>query len=229
MTDTFATTIQNAYTETKQAFMSWSALESYRRLVCPPAVSPDPGFAIFYTAPRYKPDLAIVGQNPSNFAGRGPWTAEPNRTMLSGSIPNRNSYQEDKHFFAEALGSLFAGHETLLAEAVGLNVWHFQASSSEAREAPKDLMAFCEATTLSIVRAMQPKAIICFGRPAFCTLTGRSSGHHVAGTLRGEWLDVDGSRVWFVYHPSASWARNVAVHDTPLVVAEVAAYIRQRS
>jgi uracil-DNA glycosylase len=225
MRDDFDATIQKAYIDTMGFFTKLSAEEAYRKYVCPEAMCGEPGFAIFYTPPAAEPELAVIGQNPANFAGRGSWKAEPNKTMLSGTAPSRNSYHEDSHFFAEALGTMFAGHDDLLAHAVGLNVWHFQASSDDAKTAPKDLIAFCEATTRDVVSAMKPKTIICFGRAAFFALTNKRKGHRIPGTVRAEWLDVDGSRVWFIYHPTSSRTRHVASHDAPIVLNDIAAYI----
>jgi hypothetical protein len=223
--DNFDATIQKSYADTMDFFTKSSEMETHRKYVCPQALNGKPGFAIFYTPPVANPALAIIGQNPSNFAGSGPWTAEPNGTMLSGKIPRRNSYREDRHYFAKALGRLSKGHEDLLTDAVGLNAWHFQASSDDAKRAPKKLVEFCEATTKTVVAAMRPKAIFCFGRAAFYALTVKRKGRHVPGTLNAEWLDVDGSRVWFVYHLTSSRTRDVAAHDAPIVLGEIAKYL----
>ena len=224
---TFEATIQRAYTDTMSSFKKFSRIERYRKFVCPPALGGEPGFAIFYTPPEVKPTLVIIGQNPSNFAGNGAWTEEPNKTMLSGTIPARNSYLQDRHYFAKSLGNLFRGHEHLLENAVGLNVWHFQASSDDARCAPKELVRSCESTTRSLVAAMKPAAILCFSRHAFYALSKNRKGERVQGT-NAEWLDIEDSRVWYVYHPTSSRTRLVSAHDAPIVLAEVESYLTNR-
>ena len=86
MRDSLSETIQKAYDDTSAYFAALSADDALRRFVCPAALDGKPGFAIFYTPPVPEPALAILGQNPSNFARNGPWTAEPNRTMPASSI-----------------------------------------------------------------------------------------------------------------------------------------------
>jgi hypothetical protein len=228
MRESLSATIQKAYDDTTAFFTTLSAKDELRRFVCPAALNGKPGFAIFYTPPISEPALAIIGQNPSNFARNGPWTAEPNEAMLSGTIPGRNSYREDRHYFAETIGSLFGGHEDLLADAVGLNVWHFQASSELAKAAPLLLKRSCEATTRTLVKTIQPKAILCFSRVAFAALTEKRKGRPVHGARKAECLDVAGSRIWYVSHPTSSYTRADAAHDAPIALSEIAQYLATR-
>ena len=227
MQDNFDATVQAAYADTMDFFTKLAADDDVRKYVCPPARHGRPGFTIFYTPPALRPVLSIIGQNPSNFAGNGTWTAEPNGVMLSGTIPDRNSYRDDRHFFANSLGTLFDGNEDLLADAVGLNAWHFQATSDDAKAAPQRLKRFCEATTRTVVGAMKPKTILCFSRYAFYALSRDRKGQPIKGTLKAEWLDIDESRVWYVYHPTSSRTRDISRHDSPIVLNEIAAYVRK--
>jgi hypothetical protein len=224
----FEKTVGEAYANTLAAFQKWSEDEAYRPYVVPEATAPKPGFAIFYTPRIMNPRLLIVGQNPANFAGRGPLTAFPNGVMLSAEAPTRNSYLEDDHGFAVALRQLFACHLDLLQSAVGMNVWHFQASSAQAVVAPRELRRFCQATTLSLIEAMKPAAVLCFGKRAFNVVRQKIKGTDIDGTkaLR---VTTPLTQAWYVRHATGSWTKDAAFQDTPVVLAEIDAYIASRA
>src|SRR5882762_4524593 len=70
----------------------------------------NPGFAALYTAPRQRPDLLILGQNPGNFdPNNRVWNDEPNRIMMSGQVPTFNSYVVQEHNFGRELRRYFKG------------------------------------------------------------------------------------------------------------------------
>lgn len=146
------TLVRLEYVNTLTAFYNWSTNELFAPFVLPLATAQSPGFAILYTPLVEKPRVCIIGQNPANFAGRASWKTDLNRIMLRPCIPSSNSYLADDHDFARALRNQFAAHPELLQEAVGLNVWHFQARSDDVGFAPRELKRFCAATTRKICR-----------------------------------------------------------------------------
>lgn len=79
------------YADTERIFTDWSLKAEYRPYTNPPSMAGEVGFAIFYTPAQDRPELLIIGQNPSDFSSNGDLSAEPNGTMLSRSIPTRNS------------------------------------------------------------------------------------------------------------------------------------------
>jgi hypothetical protein len=224
--DNFEATIKAAYADTMASFTKLSAVDAYRKYVCPPALNGAPGFAIFYTPVIYRPRLLIVGQNPSDFSDVGSLTADPNGEWLSGSVPTRNSYLDDQHDFALALRRLFAKHGPMLRAAVGMNVWHYQ-SKSKAHLAPECLINHCVATTQTLVKAMDPQAILCFGRPAFDALRGQDDGMLIAET-KARRVITSSTGIWYVQHPSARWSRTAAAHDMPIVLGEISAFLDRR-
>jgi hypothetical protein len=225
----FEDVVTKAYRDTAAKFLRWSTDDEFKKYVVPPATKPKPGFAIFYTPPVYMPPLLIVGLNPSDFSDSKSLVAKPNGLMLSGTIPTCNSYLDHKHDFAKKLGQLFAGHEALLASAVGMNFWHFQCKAEdEPNKAPHPLRKHCADTTEALILAMKPRTILCFSSLAFERLCGRRTPNSVPGT-RSRWVDVGETRIWYVYHPTGSRTRIVSAHDTPIVLREIAAYLMRQS
>ena len=227
MQDSLANVLASVYAETKRRFTTWSTSAEYRPFTNPPATAGDVGFAILYTPARYRPNLLIVGQNPSDFSDNGDPGAEPNGEMLSGSIPTRNSYLLDDHRFAKQLRKLFVGHRDLLASAVGMNVWYFQCTSG-ANGAPEPLRDYCAEATRTIVAAIGPRAVLCFGRPAFDALRGSDSGTIISGT-KARRLSQRETEIWYVQHPTGARPPSVPAHDTPIVLTEIEAYLGRSS
>ena len=64
------------------------------------------GFCILYTSPSYNPDILIIGQNPSNFNQTNVMSDE-DMYMMSGQIPEINSYVQHDHKFALKIREVF--------------------------------------------------------------------------------------------------------------------------
>jgi hypothetical protein len=218
----FHKAVNEAYADTMDHFRRWSKEEGYESYVVPPATDPEPGFAIFYTPPVYRPPLLIVGQNPANFAGMQSLETEPNGTMLSGKPPEYNSYLEDDHAFALRIRKVFRGYESLRDAAVGMNVWHFQAKS-KATSAPEPLLDFCQATTQRLVNMMKPKAILCFGDPAFKAISEGRKAVRLTGQVKE--VALAESRLWGVCHLTAKYTQAQAAVDTPKALASIWKYL----
>jgi hypothetical protein len=214
----FAATLDRAYRRTREQFERWAFNPEYYKYVVPPATKPRAGFAICYTPPIFQPKLLIVGQNPSNFAGAGSLEASPNDQMLSGQPPSVSSYDAHEHLFGRALRDAFSQHPQLYEGCVGMNVWHFQCTSS-ASSAPKPLKDFFEETSREVVDAMQPCNVLCFGRPAFSTLAG--TDRRVKGAAKAETVTRGGTVYWYVPHLTGSWSRADAERDLPIVLDEM--------
>jgi hypothetical protein len=125
------------------------------------------------------------------------------------------------HAFGLALQSAFEGFKALLAEAVGMNVWHFQAKIN-ASSAPRPLREFCESSTRTLIERMEPRHILCFGDPAYrpaCFGQGETMSDEGA-TIKCRYQG--GIKVWGVPHLTGSYTRFEAMFCTPTVVAAIA-------
>ncbi len=212
----FKEAVDRAYRDTREKFEARKNDPAYLPYVVPDATSPHVGFAIFYTPATFRPKLLLVGQNPANFAAGQNLRDSPNTEMLSGmELPLKNTYIEHKHRLAKALQKGFARHPGLLADCVGMNVWHFQCVS-RAESAPQDLLRFCECTTRSLVKAIQAKHILCLGRPAFSALLSQ----RVSDTNRAEVVSLGSSKLWYVPHP-AGRPRSDFKDDLPVVLEKI--------
>jgi hypothetical protein len=215
-------TVQRLYDSTRTRFETLAENERYRQYVVPASTAPAVGFAIFYTPYRFSPELVIAGQNPSNFSGRNsPLTAPPNRDMLSGIRPTKSSYVEHEHLFASALGEAFEIIPELLADAVGMNVWHFQCVS-EAEKAPKDLIEFCENNSERLVDSLSPRNVLCLGRVPWKALTRRDRGERVPDTKYAESVRIGDTTYYFTWHPTGSHDQRGAKDDLMLLADRIA-------
>ncbi|MBP2315560.1 hypothetical protein [Azospirillum soli] len=175
------------------------------------------GFAIFYSPPRESPPLLICGINPSNFDGRNaPLDGPNNRAMLSGRIPETNSYLNNGHLFGERLMALF--DRDLIRSAVGMNVWHFQAVAN-ADKAPKDLRRNCEERTLRLIRATRPAAVLALGMPLLKAMD--VPVHPMPDTRAAKRAEFHGIPVFYLSHPTGAHTRHDATHDAPVVHAAI--------
>ncbi len=214
----FKEAVDRAYRDTREKFEARKNDPAYLPYVVPDATSPRVGFAIFYTPATFQPKLLLVGQNPANFAVGQNLRDSPNTEMLSGMEPPlKNTYIEHKHRLAKALQKGFARHPGLLADCVGMNVWHFQCVK-QAPSAPKDLLRFCEGTTTSLVAAIRAQHIVCFGKPAFDALLDQ----RVSGTHKAKVVSLGPSTLWYVAHPG-SRPRSDFLEDLPVVLAAIEA------
>lgn len=212
----FKEAVARAYRDTREQFEAWKDDPRYRHYIVPVATDPDVGFAIFYTPATFQPRLLLVGQNPANFADGRDLGDQPNGGMLSRMEPPlKNTYIEHKHRFAKALQKGFAGNRRLLADCVGMNVWHFQ-WVKDAPLAPNDLLRFCERTTTSLVKAIEAQHILCFGKPPFNALLGQ----RVSGTHKAKVVRLGPSKLWYVPHPGAR-PRSDFAGDLPVVLAAI--------
>lgn len=217
--------INKAYEETRQEFKKWTIDPKCVSYVCPPATSPDEGFTIFYTPVVYRPKLLIVGQNPANFSGgfRPALEDTPNRMMLSGIIPSENTYLTHNHSFARRLREAFLNDEHLLKDAVGMNVWHYQAVL-DASKAPFVLRRFCETTTRHIISVINPIVIICIGSHAFNAIPGnRSEILNLARDVRQ--FDTNATRVIGLPHITGSYSWEACSKAMPVVIAALRSYL----
>ena len=118
------TKLEKIYSETRDFFET----HANHHLARPAAMGGNVGFCILYTPPKYNADIAVVGQNPSTFDGRDGLSAE-DKLMMSGNIPEVNSYMEHDHPFAEKLKRIFSdenGIPNVLENCIGMNIWFFQ-------------------------------------------------------------------------------------------------------
>ena len=105
-----APALDRAYRRTRVQFDVWARDSTYEPYVVPLSTKPRAGFAILYTPPAYEPQLLIVGQNPSNFAGSGSIEDPPNADMLSGTVPTANSYDVHDYLLGKTLRGAFVNH-----------------------------------------------------------------------------------------------------------------------
>lgn len=191
--------------------------ESQDPLRFPPSTAPQVGFAIFYAPPRFRAELLIIGQNPSNFSGeRKPWNTALNAKRLSGTIPTENSYAKDQYLFAQRLKEGFTSeHHGLLVKAIGLNACFLQSwsNSSEARgkqsqEPHPETYAMCGKFVREILDLTQPRAILAIGLKAEEAVRPDSRQfqlHHEGSPVEGALISLRGrTPVFRVHHISAS-------------------------
>ena len=138
-------------------------------------------FAIFYSLPTLKPDVVIIGNNPSWFHKSDPKKAQENLYDLAGCIPeqNVNSYRDRGHTFGDQFCSILAAinKEEWLDSLVGLNRFWVQTGSGGIEEVKeqsdkiekgvfRELEKQCEERTRKLVQILSPKMVILFGGPA---------------------------------------------------------------
>jgi hypothetical protein len=226
---TFDTAINDVYKLTRDEFARRRTDLIFAKYVVPLSTAPKPGFAIFYNPPTFQPPLLIIGLNPANFAPGDSLKTFPNKEMLCGKPPTANSYLDHTHLFAKALQVGFAGQKALFKATRGMNLWFFQ-SSSDAAKAPRELREFCSERTKDLVKIVKPEMILCLSSHAFASLTKGVANYPVSGATKARFADVNGTRIWYSYHPTASRIaiRAVGVADLPIVVANIAAARKNR-
>ena len=189
---------------------------------------------ILYTPWRYRPDLMIIGNNPSWFHEQmkgepkchASMQALQNRSQLRRRIPKVNSYIEHDHVFSKKLRSYFEplGAIALLRDCVGLNRFWIQTGPSPSisltnyqdKLAFKELEDFCHEGTREIVALTQPKTLWLLGIPAQeCfegwdhTLHGIENVEkslHPCQTLKSKQADADAENREIVRKLSARYA-----------------------
>jgi hypothetical protein len=202
--------VDDAYTLTMKAFAAAKRSNDHYKYVVPESTAPNPGFAIFYTPPIFRPPLLIVGQNPANFAGaRRAYTDPPNGQMLAGHPPTVNSYLQHDHEFATTLRRLFRDFPHLLETAVGMNLWHFQMPPGVKDLPPSSFRAECEKVSCELIEAMEPRAILCFSSRARDLLAKQQLSNY-----------------WYVPHPTGSRTRDQASAAMPAVLAEIDGFLK---
>jgi hypothetical protein len=203
--------VDDAYRSTMKTFVAAKRLDDLYTYVVPESTAPNPGFAIFYTPPIFRPPLLIVGQNPANFAGaRRAYTESPNGQMLAGHPPTVNSYLQHDHEFATTLRRLFRKFPHLLETAVGMNLWHFQMPHGAKDLPPSSLRVECEKITCELIEAMEPCAILCFSSRARDLLAKQRLSNY-----------------WYVPHPTGSRTRDQATAAMPAVLAEIDGFLKK--
>jgi hypothetical protein len=159
--------LEKIYAETREEFIK----NSSHPLTKPESLGGKTGFCILYTPPLLNPDLMVIGQNPSVFT-RHNGRSEVDYLMMSGQIPNINSYTKHDHDFAIKLKEIF-GYEAekanILDRCVGMNIWFFQGTdvNDETDFQAKTLRKFCEKQTLKILALLRPKTVFASGFKAF--------------------------------------------------------------
>ena len=153
------TKLEKIYSETRDFFET----HANHHLARPAAMGGNVGFCILYTPPKYNADIAVVGQNPSTFDGRDGLSAE-DKLMMSGNIPEVNSYMEHDHPFAEKLKRIFSdenGIPNVLENCIGMNIWFFQGTdvSKEDGVQLKKIKDFCQRQTLKVLALLRPRVI----------------------------------------------------------------------
>ena len=132
------------------------------------------GFCIFYTKPSYNPDILIIGQNPSKFNPTDD-TSEEDKYMMSGRIPEINSYLRHNHKFALKLREVFASQydEYFPPRSVGMNLWFAQGKLFNTPDT-NNLKKFCKIQTLKLIKILKPKTILCIGFEVFRELNNQN-------------------------------------------------------
>ncbi len=158
--------LEKIYSDTRDVFETHAS----HYLTKPEALGGDVGFCILYTPPKFNAEIAIVGQNPSTFDGRKGLSAE-DKLMMSGHIPDVNSYLEHEHPFAEKLREIFkyeSGAPNILDDCIGMNIWFFQGTDVSKEEATQskeetaqlnDIKTFCQRQTLKVLALLRPRVI----------------------------------------------------------------------
>ncbi len=136
-------------------------------------------FVIFYSIPTFNPDLVIVGDNPSWFHKKDSVLALKNLNDVAGKIPKINSYKEHDHTFGNLIIKIFnlIGKDDWIDDVVGLNRFWIQTGgkgTDELKEESnflkkgimKDLESICENNTRELVKILNPKLVILFGKKA---------------------------------------------------------------
>jgi uracil-DNA glycosylase len=147
--------------------------------------------------------------------------------MLSGKPPTVHSYIGPSHVFANEIRMVFGDHDKLLEQAVGMNLWHFQAVKNAA-SAPKPLRDFCEEITRTLVAAMKPATILCIGAYAFDALTKGISVDRLMGHSDIRTATVGTSKIFGVPHLTGSYTRVAAAACTPMAVDAIAKYLTEK-
>ena len=135
------------------------------------------GFCILYTAPSYNPDILIIGQNPSNFNQTNEMSDE-DMYMMSGRIPEINSYLQHNHKFALKIREVFSSEsdKQYLLKSVGMNIWYAQGSKLDQvkmTEDLKDMKEFCKKQTFKMINILRPKTIFSIGFKVFDELNNK--------------------------------------------------------
>ena len=138
----------------------------------------------------------VVGQNPSAFTA-GDDSSKVDSLMMSGKIPNTNSYTEHNHDFAIKLREIFdyeAKKPNILDRCVGMNMWFFQGTdvNEETDFQAKALREFCEKQTLRILGLLRPKTVFTSGFKAF-DLCNNMKKEDSMTTSRGQRYFAEGS------------------------------------
>jgi len=135
-------------------------------------------FAIFYTPVRYKPEIMMIGNNPS-------WFDKDNGDIgyriikeLMKSPPKDNSYLVHNHVYAKRMQDIFSrvGRIDLLKNCVGMNRWWLQTGSENASwnrackayslNLKQSLYEYCETRTREIISLIKPKVALLVGAKA---------------------------------------------------------------
>jgi len=135
-------------------------------------------FAILYTPVRYKPEIMMIGNNPSWFDKDNGVKGYRIVQELMKSPPKENSYLVHNHVYANRMQDIFArvGRMDLLVNCVGMNRFWMQTGAENASwnrackdysfSLKKSLYEYCETGTREIIGLIKPKVVLLVGAKA---------------------------------------------------------------
>ena len=136
-------------------------------------------FAILYTPVRYKPDIMLIGNNPSWFDKKDSKKGYKIVKELMESPPQDNSYMVHNHVFADSMQRIFGhvGRTDLLETCVGMNRLWLQTGSTytswntacnkRSLTFGQSLTDYCETKTKEIIELIEPKVVLLIGKKAW--------------------------------------------------------------
>ena len=169
----FIKQIEDVYSNTSNYF---NANSNYYWSM-PKSLNGQTGFCILYTIPTYNPDILIIGQNPSQFNQTNEMSDE-DIYMMSGRIPEINSYLNHNHKFALKIREVFSSNidKEYLSNSVGMNIWYAQGSKLDQVKMTEDLRnmkEFCKKQTFKMINILRPKTIFSIGFKVFDELNNK--------------------------------------------------------
>ena len=136
-------------------------------------------FVILYTPVRYKPNIMLIGNNPSWFHKKDPETGYKIVQELMKSPPKESSYIVHNHVFAQSMQRIFGyvGRRDLLETCVGMNRLWLQTGSNygswntvcneRSWKLGQSLTEYCENKTKEIIKLIKPKVVLLIGQKAW--------------------------------------------------------------
>lgn len=136
-------------------------------------------FAILYTPFIHRPNIMLIGNNPSWFDKKDAIKGQEIIRKLEKHPPYINSYIKHNHVFAQKMRNIFVkklNRGDLLEKCVGMNRLWLQTGSefntwktscnSYSLKFGHSLSKYCETRTKEIIKLIEPKAVLLIGQKA---------------------------------------------------------------